>query len=534
MEIRDLLTGICLPSQWVDQPTTNKVVTCKLQHSHGQPTVTRSVTVNDDLTWHVRIHGQTLNTSKCVALKCFPVTIKTKIALNRLLKLVDSLNICAGHPDDHFLDLADSRKGKFQSAGNSTVAFTDTYYPVSLNGKEYSRTIRTSACELLVHGPKCDVCKKYRSSLRSLHSQWMSQLNANSGKHTAVSSHTNYRYLRTPQRKERMSELKSEVKSKRKEVERLKFRLREVTEQCGICVEKQLEDDLENIMKEKTDYIRQQYTTNSFHHLFWDQQLEALKVRDKRQVRWHPMMIRWCLSLKLLSSASYSALRSSNLLVLPSERTLRDYTHFIKAKPGFHPGIDEQLYREAKIDSIPEYQKYVCLVFDEVKVKEDLVYDKHSAELLGFVKIGDINDHLSKFKENDSTHIAKPHLATHILTFMVSGILSNLEFPYVSFPCTSVSGDELYSLVWGCIRRLESCGLKVIALTCDGASANRKFFKLHKSSTDDIIYKTINPYAGEDRPVFFISDPPHLIKTVRNCWANSYGHSWARNLWVSD
>ena len=118
-------------------------------------------------------------------------------------------------------------------------------------------------------------------------------------------------------------------------------------------------------------------------------------------------MIRWCLSLKLLSSASYSALRSSNLLVLPSERTLRDYTHFIKAKPGFHPGIDEQLYREAKIDSIPEYQKYVCLVFDEVKVKEDLVYDKHSAELLGFVKIGDINDHFSKFKENDSTHLGQ-------------------------------------------------------------------------------------------------------------------------------
>ena len=201
----------------------------------------------------------------------------------------------------------------------------------------------------------------------------MSQHNANSGKHTAVSSHTNYCYLRTPQRKERMSKLKSEVKSKRKEVERLKLRLREVTAQCGICVEKQLEDDLENIMQEKTDYIRQQYTTNSFHHLFWDQQLEALKVRDKRQVRWHPMMIRWCLSLKLLSSASYSALRLSYLLVLPSERTLRDYTHFIKAKPGFHHGIDEQLYREAKIDSIPEYQKYVCLVFDEVKVKEDLV-----------------------------------------------------------------------------------------------------------------------------------------------------------------
>ena len=70
----------------------------------------------------VHVHGQALNPSKYKALKIFPVTINTKAALNQLLKLVDTLNICAGHPDQHFLDLADSHKGKFQSIANSTVA----------------------------------------------------------------------------------------------------------------------------------------------------------------------------------------------------------------------------------------------------------------------------------------------------------------------------------------------------------------------------------------------------------------------------
>ena len=506
---------------------------CKLQHTDCQPvTVTRSVTVYDDLTWCIHVHGQALDPTKSSALNSFPVTISTKVALNQLLKLVDTLSICAGHPDQHFLDLADSHKGKFQSITKSTVAFIDTTYPIFLNGEVYSRTIRTTACEVLVHGPKCEACKKYRPVLRFLHSQWVRQLKSDAEKHTAVSSHTNYRYLRTPQRKELMSKLRAEVKSKRNEVERLKSKLKEATEKWGICVDKQLEDDLQAIMVENTKEVSQKYAENSFHRLFWDQQLKALKVQDKRQVRWHPMMIRWCLSLKLLSSASYSALRSSNLLLLPSERTLRDYTHFVKAKPGFDPGIDDQLCRQAKIDSIPEYQKYVCLAFDEIKVKEDLVYDKHSASLMGFVKIGDVNDHLSKFEENTSSVTLKPDLATHILTFMVLGILSNLEFPYVSFPCSSLSGDQLYSLVWGCVRRLEACGFKTIALTCDGASANRKFLKLHNSSKG-ITYKTKNPYANEDRPIFFISDPPHLIKTVRNCWANSHSHSCTRNLWVS-
>ena len=265
----------------------------------------------------------------------------------------------------------------------------------------------------------------------------------------------------------------AEVKRKEREIEHLKDRLREATKQHGIFLEKELENDLQKIMEEKTDEISQKYSPDSFHHIFWNQQLEALKSRDRRQIRWHPKIIRWCLSLKLLSSASYHALRSSDVLVLPSERTLRDFTHFVKAKPGFQPEIDEQLCQEAKIHSIPDFQKYVCLVFDEIKVKEDLIYDKHSIELLGFVKIGDINDHLSRY---ESSATSKPKLATHMLTFMVSGIMSNLEFPYVSFPCSSLSGDQLYTLVWGCVRRLEACGFKVVCLTCDGAAANRKFF----------------------------------------------------------
>ena len=74
------------------------------------------MTVNDDLTWCV--HVKALNPTKCNALKKFPVTTNTKAALNQLLKLIDTLNICAGHPDQHFLNLADSRKGKFQSISN--------------------------------------------------------------------------------------------------------------------------------------------------------------------------------------------------------------------------------------------------------------------------------------------------------------------------------------------------------------------------------------------------------------------------------
>ena len=67
---------------------------------------------------------------------------------------------------------------------------------------------------------------------------------------------------------------------------------------------------------------------------------------------------------------------------------------------------------------------------------------------------------------------------------------------------------------------------QVLATTTDGASVNRKMVKLHDSGTK-VLYKALNIYAKEERYIYFFSDPPHLIKTVRNCW-----NSNARKLWV--
>ena len=72
------------------------------------------------------------------------------------------------------------------------------------------------------------------------------------------------------------------------------------------------------------------------------------------------------------------------------------------AKPGFTPDVDRQLMKEAKIDKIPEYKKYVCLTFNEVKVKEGLVYNRESMEIIGFVNVGDISEHLHAYERSST------------------------------------------------------------------------------------------------------------------------------------
>lgn len=149
--------------------------------------------------------------------------------------------------------------------------------------------------------------------------------------------------------------------------------------------------------------------------------------------------------------------------------------------------------------------------------------------LKGFIDVGDINSHLVEFEQflNEETR-APPPLANSMLVFMVRGLLSNLEFPYAQFPCTTLTGEQIFVPFWEAVSRLERCGFKVMGVTADGLSVNHHFFKLHgESTTDNPVHKTSNPYTSEERSLYFFSDLPHLIKTVRNCWASK-----KRNLWV--
>ena len=75
-----------------------------------------------------------------------------------------------------------------------------------------------------------------------------------------------------------------------------------------------------------------------------------------------PLMIKWCLNLRMTSTAAYHNLRMSGMLVLPSERTLRDYSNVVKGGEGFNLAVIQQLFDEARNGhiSIP-YHRQFCI-----------------------------------------------------------------------------------------------------------------------------------------------------------------------------
>ena len=56
--------------------------------------------------------------------------------------------------------------------------------------------------------------------------------------------------------------------------------------------------------------------------------------------------------------------------------------------------------QEANLDSLEDFQKNVVIVLDEMKVKENLVYDKYSFRIIGFVDLGTINNDLADIEHS--------------------------------------------------------------------------------------------------------------------------------------
>ena len=163
-------------------------------------------------------------------------------------------------------------------------------------------------------------------------------------------------------------------------------------------------------------------------------------------------------------------------VLLPPQRTLRDYTHYVPAIIGFSAAVDKQLLETANICECQEWEKYVALILDEMHIKEDLVFDKHTGmlwlipvhctgvqfvhfflllgALMGFINLGETNDHLLKFKRSLEEG-AGPHPST--ISEFHDGVYGSWPLYPTSVPlctvflCISVRRSTLCPILGGCM-----------------------------------------------------------------------------------
>ena len=133
-------------------------------------------------------------------------------------------------------------------------------------------------------------------------------------------------YLRTLRRRKAVAAKKSDAKAPEK--------TRQYCFHWKDCSKRYIKLKLlEGHLREHTGNVH-----NSFLEVLLRDQATAINTEAK-QMRWHPLVIRWCLHIYIKSHKLYDDLRNSGGLKLPSGRTLSDYKNFCSLESGWQTRI---------------------------------------------------------------------------------------------------------------------------------------------------------------------------------------------------
>ena len=368
-ELEERLYNLGLPKEWIEVPTDDNETAPKekIFTTFIDPSLLM-LKVNESLHLSLKYDGYEAN---------FPVILtghaNTNISsvndLHSYMSLVKKSNICNGNQLEEFSDTNTEAKITLRMGKSH---FIKSIKIIIFTGKEI---IYNPNCQILCCKPQsyCLPCKKQRSTLLVQKCRYKTE-------RTNQTTHVPHRYLSKEQMKERMVTLQKELIKVKKQRDRLITKVNKIIEAESISLSQHDHEDLKEIIVNEEHKIKHKSTLQK---IFWDQQVEAAKKFDSRGMKWHPLMVRLCILLRHQSQSAYEILRQC--ISLPSQRTLRDYTHFIKAKPGFSGEVDSLICSTAQINECEERERNVIILLDEMHIREDLVFDKNTGKKCLFI-----------------------------------------------------------------------------------------------------------------------------------------------------
>ena len=185
--------------------------------------------------------------------------------------------------------------------------------------------------------------------------------------------------------------------------------------------------------------------------------------------------------------------------MLPKKRSLLKWVENLPKSPGLSDTAKHAI--SSKVRCMDDKSKLCTVSMDEISLKTSLLYDPSRDEVVGVEDFG--NGQRSEL------------LATSAIVFMPRGITSNWKQPlcyfFVHESCPShILKGKLFEI----ITQVQSVGLKVCAVISDLGSNFQKLLK-------DLNVTPSQPwFTHNGQKIFYIFDPPHLIKAVRNNLVN--------------
>ncbi|XP_065177028.1 uncharacterized protein LOC135806730 [Sycon ciliatum] len=217
--------------------------------------------------------------------------------------------------------------------------------------------------------------------------------------------------------------------------------------------------------------------------------------------RWSMITYRMAVAVYTRSSSAYQALKSFDILKLPSVRSLQHYTSGHNDPPGWcEEHIIEMLQQYtslkkecaqlsssgSQLSPVPVAQtRPLKMIFDEVKVVGKVLWNSSSQEVYGpsmtpdqFSSLQDVFQEL----RNDDMQCTE-----YVLQFLWRDMMSSTDIfgPYYT-SSKSMDAKFTFACVLDSLWLFHSYGLMVSALVCDGTSTNLTLLKACSSPQERI------------------------------------------------
>ena len=213
----------------------------------------------------------------------------------------------------------------------------------------------------------------------------------------------------------------------------------------------------------------------------------------------------WSVQDKVFSLAIFKRGRKcynflKNFLPLPSRATLnRVLKDFI-----LETGINDDFFLKLKqrFDKMAELDKNCILMFDEIALSPQAVFDESKDKVIGYVDLG---KQLGRRNE----------IANHALVFMIHGLRKIYKQPVAYyFVKDTVKTSDLKILIKEVVTALRDIGCNVLATVCDQGPTNRAAINQLSNGNGEPYFYLNN------QKIITLFDVPHLLKSTRNAFLN--------------
>ena len=298
-----------------------------LENSNASIVSTKTITLLEGGYWEFKVNHLNLHQH--------PFALPDILNVNTgdfIFSVINKANICCGNPDFKDLVTWKIHPENFQSANGADIGIIQTK---CLESWDDMTIIRHKDCAILCQGIKirCQVCESYRTSLFAMRSRIKAKGDS------VINKKTNDRYLSKEELIEKIKCLTAENKKATQRIRRLSETVQRKILEDGI----QTDDDTHAVTYEILDKVECPFDPETPQFLLWEQQKQQSGLRDSRAMKWHPLILRWALSIYIKSPSTYKHIRSSQFIYLPCKNTLLKYINFTDPGCGFNIDIINRL-----------------------------------------------------------------------------------------------------------------------------------------------------------------------------------------------